>query len=105
MNFPSYPSGHGTFGGALFQVLRIVFGRDDVPFTFISDEFNGVNTDNKGVPRPYKPRSFNSFSQAEEENGQSRILLGIHWFWDKTTAISMGNSVANYIYDHIYKAI
>ena len=39
-----------------------------------------------GNVRPYMPRSFSTLSQAEEENGQSRIYLGIHWHFDKTAA-------------------
>ena len=82
--FPSYPSGHATFGGALFEVLRLFYGRDNIRFTFISDEFNGVTRDREGQVRPEIPRTFTSLSQAEEENGQSRIYLGIHWAFDKT---------------------
>jgi hypothetical protein len=100
--FPSYPSGHATFGGAIFQTLRRFYGRDDIAFTFVSDEFNGVTTDNLGVVRPLVERSFSSFSQAEEENGQSRIYLGIHWSFDKTEGIAQGRSVANYIFDRLY---
>jgi hypothetical protein len=77
--FPAYPSGHAGFGGALFQILRKFYGRDRLPFTFVSDEYNGITRDNEGNVRPLKPRSFNSLSEAEEENGQSRIYLGIHW--------------------------
>src|SRR5205823_4369085 len=40
--FPSYPSGHGGIGGSLFQTMRRFFGTDNVAFTFVSDEFNGV---------------------------------------------------------------
>ncbi|MDQ6765970.1 MAG: vanadium-dependent haloperoxidase, partial [Verrucomicrobiota bacterium] len=98
--FPAYPSGHATFGGALFQTLRRFFGRDDIGFTFVSDEFNGTTRANDGTIRPYMPRTFTSFSQAEEENGQSRIYLGIHWSFDKTAGIAQGRSVANYVYDH-----
>ena len=36
--FPSYPSGHAGFGGALFQTLRRFFRKDDIQFTFVSDE-------------------------------------------------------------------
>ena len=82
--FPAYPSGHATFGGAIFQILRRFYGTDNVSFTFVSDEFNGITRDNGGNIRPYMPRSFSNLSQAEEENGQSRIYLGIHWSFDKT---------------------
>ena len=103
--FPSYPSGHGGFGGALFQTLRRFFGTDNIAFTFVSDEFNGVTKDNAGNVRPYMPRSFASFSQAEEENGQSRIYLGIHWSFDKTQAIAQGRNVANYVFDHAFTPV
>ena len=100
--FPSYPSGHGGFGGAIFQTMRRFFGTDDIAFTFVSDEFNGVTKDNAGNVRPLMPRSFTTLSQAEEENGQSRIYLGIHWHFDKTQAIAQGNNVANYVFDHAF---
>ena len=100
--FPSYPSGHGGFGGALFQTLRRFYGTDNVAFTFVSDEFNGVTRDNSGNVRPYRPRTFSNLSQAEEENGQSRIYLGIHWSFDKTEAIASGRNVGNYVFDHAF---
>jgi hypothetical protein len=95
--FPSYPSGHATFGGALFEVLRLFYRRDDIKFTFVSDEFNGVTRDREGNVRPEAPRTFRSLSQAEEENGQSRIYLGIHWSFDKTEGIAQGRRVARYV--------
>jgi PAP2 superfamily len=100
--FPAYPSGHAGFGGALFQILRKFYGRDRVPFTFVSDEYNGITQDNNGVVRPLKPRSFSSLSEAEEENGQSRIYLGIHWAFDKTEGIAQGQRVGNYVFDHAF---
>ena len=100
--FPSYPSGHGGFGGALFQTMRRFFETDNIAFTFTSDEFNGVTKDNTGSVRPLMPRSFTTLSQAEEENGQSRIYLGIHWQFDKTQAIAQGRNVANYVFDHAF---
>ena len=56
--FPAYPSGHATFGGALFQTLRRFYGTDNIGFSFVSDEFNGETRDNQGNIRPYMPRSF-----------------------------------------------
>ena len=100
--FPAYPSGHAGFGGALFQTLRNFYGTDDIFFTFVSDEFNGVTQDNQGNVRPQLSRSFSSFSEAEEENGQSRIYLGIHWSFDKTEGIAQGNRVANYVFEHAF---
>jgi hypothetical protein len=96
--FPAYPSGHATFGGAVFQMLRLVYRTNEIPFTFVSDEFNGETYDNHGVLRPLLPRSFKTLSQAEEENGQSRIYLGIHWSFDKTAGIKQGRQIANYVY-------
>src|SRR5215470_3674329 len=61
--FPSYPSGHAGFGGALFETLRRFYGRDDIAFVFVSDEWNGVTRDSDGHVRPWIPRVFRSLSQ------------------------------------------
>jgi hypothetical protein len=103
--FPAYPSGHATFGGALFQTLRNVYGTDNPNFTFVSDEFNGATRDNNGNVRPLRPRSFTRLSQAEEENGQSRIYLGIHWEFDKSEGITQGEQVADFIFFRTYRPI
>ncbi len=100
--FPAYPSGHAGFGGALFQMLRNFFGTDAIPFTFVSDEFNGATRDRDGNVRPLLPRSFASLSQAEEENGQSRIYLGIHWSFDKTEGIAQGRRVADTVFQNLF---
>jgi hypothetical protein len=100
--FPSYPSGHAGFGGALFETLRNVYGTDDIAFTFVSDEFNGTTRDNSGAVRPLVPRTFSSLSEAEDENGQSRIYLGIHWAFDKTEGIAQGRAVADYVFQHAF---
>jgi len=100
--FPAYPSGHAGFGGALFQTLRNYYQTDNIAFTFVSDELNGVTRDNGGNVRPLVPRSFSSLSQAEEENAQSRIYLGIHWRFDKTEGIAQGRRVADYVFTNAF---
>jgi hypothetical protein len=100
--FPAYPSGHAGFGGALFQTLRNFYGTDRIAFTFVSDELNGVTLDHDGNVRPLVPRSFSSLSEAEEENGQSRIYLGIHWEFDKTEGIAQGRRVADYVFHNAF---
>ena len=94
--FPAYPSGHATFGGALFQTMRNVFG--DAAFTFVSDEYNGVTTDSHGNVRPLLPRSFKTLTAAETENARSRIYLGVHFQYDADAGVVMGNAVANNVY-------
>ena len=103
--FPAYPSGHATFGGAIFETLRRFYGTDAISFTFVSDELNGATLDNQNVVRPLRSRSFSSLSQAEEENGQSRIYLGIHWAFDKTAGIKQGREVADHVFDHLFVPI
>jgi len=101
--FPAYPSGHAGFGGALFEMLRNFYHTDRIRFSFVSDEFNGVTRDNAGTVRPLIERRFASLSQAEEENGQSRIYLGIHWAFDKTEGIAQGRRIADYVYRNILR--
>ena len=101
--FPGYPSGHAGFGGALFETLRRFYGTDAIPFTFTSDEFNGETVGNDGQVRPLRPKSFQTLSQAEDENGQSRIFLGIHFAFDKTDGIQQGRRVADYVFGNAFQ--
>lgn len=97
-DFPAYPSGHATFGAAAFQLLRLYLvhkslasftpeGLDDVAFCFLSDEYNGRNTDARGdrQPRPKLSRPYSSLWQAILDNSVSRVYLGVHWQFDGVT--------------------
>ncbi|MDQ6702341.1 MAG: phosphatase PAP2 family protein [Pseudomonadota bacterium] len=102
--FPAYTSGHAVFGGALFQILR-QFWPDETPFTFVSDEWNGQNKDVNGNIRPLRPASFKSFTQAEWQNAQSRLYMGIHWQFDAKNGIEQGNQVADYVFQHAFRPV
>ncbi len=91
-NFPAYPSGHATFGAAALHITRLFYGikegdrqpdslYDDLDF--VSEELNGVNRDNRGTVRSRHVRNFpGGLWQMIEENGRSRVYLGVHWVFD-----------------------
>jgi hypothetical protein len=104
-NFPSYTSGHATFGAAIFWTLRRFYSRDDISFTLSSDEFNGVNVGMDGRPRPKRQRSFRSFTEALRENARSRIYLGIHYQFDAYAGSDAGIRIANYVYGNVLRPL
>ncbi len=83
--FPTYISGHATFGGALFASIENFYGTDSITFGLSSDELDG------------EIRMFDSLSEAMAENGRSRVYLGIHWDYDDTEGQLVGIDVANFI--------
>lgn len=70
-----YPSGHSIEGGAGAEVLKQVFG-DQVNFQDCGATLPADSTCYD--PKP-KLRSFTSFTQAAEENADSRVLIGFHF--------------------------
>ncbi|MEP7336259.1 MAG: chloroperoxidase [Acidobacteriota bacterium] len=97
-NFPAYPSGHATFGGAAFWTIKQFYGTDSVPFEFISDELNGASVDVDGSVRTLNKRSFNKLSKAIKENAESRIFLGVHWRFDADAGVDAGKKIATKIF-------
>lgn len=98
--FPAYTSGHATFGAALFRTLANLYG-DEHAFKLNSDELSGLTTDAGGSHRHTVVRHFEGFSQASRENADSRIYLGIHWHFDADAGITVGNAVADYVFETV----
>ena len=90
--FPAYPSGHATFGAAALHSARLFFDDSlrgnrgpDTLFagSFVSEECDGITRDARGIQRPRHARSFpKGLWQMIEENGLSRVYLGVHWSFD-----------------------
>jgi vanadium chloroperoxidase len=104
--FPAYPSGHATFGAAALHIVRLFYGQggrysdqslaNDSLFqglSFVSDELNGITTDNLGTVRPRHLRGFpRGLWQMIEENGLSRVYLGVHWVFDAFAVTEEGDA-------------
>ena len=83
-NHPDYVSGHSATGAAGASLLAEVFG-DETPFTVASDTLVGV------------ARSFARFSEAAQENADSRLYGGIHFGYANSAGLELGNAVGEYV--------
>ena len=94
--FQSYTSGHSTFSHAAAKVLASLFG-DQVNF------LDRIDPGSTGIWPPVDEtsllarRRFQSFTQAAEEAGQSRIYGGIHFQFDNTAGESAGKSIGTLV--------
>jgi hypothetical protein len=113
-NFPSYPSGHATFGSACFNVLKRVRAEHeptrDAPGDirnagpFVSDELNGITIDNfRNEARPYLPITYTQIDQMIEDNNKSRVHLGVHWNFDCELGSRSGARVADAAHRNAYR--
>lgn len=91
--FPAYTSGHAGFGAVTFSILQQFYGTDALHFTLASDEYGTLGG------RDSRTRSYTSFSDAMWENAISRVYLGVHWRFDSTAGITLGNQVAARVMD------
>ena len=73
---PDHDSAHSVEGGAAAEVLKRVFGTDRVRFRNCSMTLPAGKKCTDATPTL---RSFRSFTEAANENGLSRILIGIHF--------------------------
>ncbi len=91
-SFPAYASGHSTFSAAAATVLGSIFGTEFV-FTSRADlGSTGVWPPSEDVTN-LPVRSFDSFMEAAQEAGISRIYGGIHYSFDNAAGLSTGQNV------------
>jgi hypothetical protein len=92
-NFPSYPSGHATFGTAAPRIAEKELGlAKTFTFPLFSDELDGASSGATGV-RPRYQRRF-TIDQAIEGNVLSRVYLGVHWRFDCLKGEQIGAKLA-----------
>jgi hypothetical protein len=85
---PDYNSAHSAAGGAARAVLSRFFRTDYV-------HFNQTRTSLPGVARHYS-----SFTEAANENGESRVLIGFHFRHAVTEGRIQGERVGQWVFDH-----
>lgn len=86
--FPDYISGHSVFGGASAEILKLFYGRDDISFDIPSQELPGV------------ARYYGSFSQAAQEDADSRLYGGVHIEAATIDGVQVGRNVASFVFNN-----
>jgi hypothetical protein len=81
---PEYPSAHCIATGAVAQVLRDLFGSDDVNFSYVFPPGLGMM------------RSYRSLSQIEKEMEDARVFAGIHFRTTDEHSTELGRKVGTF---------
>lgn len=89
-----YPSTHSALGNAAATVLARLLG-DNTAFTMSSPTAQPAGS----------TRSYNSFSQAADENADSRVRAGIHFRFSCEAGQELGTKIGNWAVDHSLKKI
>ena len=95
---PEHDSGHSVEGGAAAQVLERFFHTDRIPFSTCSLTLPSGLTCADASP---VQRSFASFSDAADENGTSRILVGFHFRHAVEQGIRHGRRIGDRVVDRV----
>ena len=90
---PEYDSAHSVQGGAGSQVLKRFFETDEVSFSTCSLTLP-LPEEQCGGSQEVR-RAFSSFTEAAEENGVSRILVGYHFRKAVEEGIKHGQKIGN----------
>jgi len=99
---PDHDSGHAVQGGVAAEILKQVFGTDDISFTACSTTVGVGLTCTDATP---VIRSYSSFSQAADENAVSRIYIGIHFRNAVELGVRHGRKIAEYAVHQFMKPV
>jgi hypothetical protein len=98
--FPTYISGHATIGGSMFAILTDFFQTNNFQYTVATDQFNTQMENQYGDILNLQPRTYTTFSDAADENAQSRIFIGVHFDFDKQQGVIQGYQIADYDFNN-----
>ena len=96
--FPSYTSGHATFGGAAAEMIALLIGKDDMAFSGRSPDYV-LWPQLQGVTRHWT-----SLSHMAEENAMSRLYGGVHWAIDNEQGLAAGREIARHSFRTTFPA-
>jgi len=100
---PDYDSGHSVEGGAAAEVLQRFFKTDQVRFNLCSLTLSLPEEQCGGEQEVL--RSYSSFTQAANENGISRILIGYHFRKAVEEGIKHGRRIGKRAIDHFLRPV
>ena len=92
---PDYPSTHSLLGGAAAEVLRRFTGSDVFPFCMVSTTSTPPGTQ----------RCWLTFTRAELENAESRVLVGFHFRFAIETGVAVGRKVGEFAMRHALRPL
>ena len=87
---PDYPSTHSLLGAAAAEILRRFTGTDHFRFCMGSTTATPAGTQ----------RCWTSFTQAELENAESRVMVGFHFRFACETGVQVGRKVGKFAIGH-----
>lgn len=93
---PDYDSGHAVEAGTGAGVLRRLLESDRVRFSICSTTLPAGQTCSDAHPQK---RTFRRLSDAAEENGYARILVGFHFRHAVEEGLIHGNKIADWVVD------
>ena len=97
---PDYESAHTVQGAAAAQVMKRVFGRNDIRFSACSLTLPAGSTCNDASP---VARSYHGFDQAADENGVSRIYVGFHFRDAVEKGLRHGRQIGEWAFDQVLR--
>ena len=99
---PDHDSAHSVQGGAAAEVLKQFFGTDRIRFKACSLTLPAGSKCADPTPRL---RSYSSFSEAANENGLSRILVGLHFRRAVDEGIDHGRKIGSRAVQHFLRPV